>query len=163
MTKICTRCKTEKDLKEFTKRNDRPNWYRSICKMCDAIYAQQYRINNSNKQKIAVTNWRIINREKYLQQKRDHEKERKLNDPELAEKIRDKNLAYKKTKAWKRSQKKWIRKWYDIWDDVMYMCYKYRILEIIPWKWYRIRKYWPEWITIIRPRRLLEKKKSPIL
>lgn len=163
MKKICSRCETEKDLEEFAKRNDRNNWVRSICKKCDAAYARQYRKENGHKHKIAYTNWRIINKERYLQHKRDHEKQRRLSDPELAKKLREKNLAYKKTEAWKACQRKWVRKGYDIGDDVMYMSQKYRILEIVPYKWYRIRKYWPEGIVLIRPRRLLEKKKSSLL
>ena len=163
MSRICSRCNADKDLEEFAKRNDRSNWIRSICRKCDAAYARQYRKENAHKHKIAYTNWRIINKDRYLQHKRDHEKERRLSDPELAKKLRERNLAYKKTEAGKACQKKWIRKWYDIWDDVIYMCQKYRILEIIPYKGYKIRKYGPEWIILIRPRRLLEKKKSPTL
>lgn len=99
MKKICSRCNSEKDLEEFAIRNDRANAYRSICKKCDAEYARNYRKENAYKHKISYTNWRIKNKDQYLKQKRDHEKERRLSDPIHAEKVRQRNLAYKKTKA----------------------------------------------------------------
>lgn len=48
-TKICTTCKEEKTLSNFTKRNDRPSGYASQCKSCIRITRnkrKEYRLKN---------------------------------------------------------------------------------------------------------------------
>ena len=42
MTKLCSRCKIEKDVEEFYKRPDRPIGYRSDCKKCCLILRKIY-------------------------------------------------------------------------------------------------------------------------
>ena len=63
MTKICTKCKEEKPLEDFSKKaNDKEN-LRSGCKLCDnALYKTWY---EANKKRKGVTNkaWREANKE----------------------------------------------------------------------------------------------------
>ena len=77
--KICTKCKIEKELTEFSNRPDTKDGKQHLCKDCDAKQAKDYREankekikarrdlrNKANKKKIAATRkaWREANKEK---------------------------------------------------------------------------------------------------
>jgi hypothetical protein len=46
MTKICSKCKIEKSIKDFYKRKTSKDGLRCHCKKCDDQYRDQWRINN---------------------------------------------------------------------------------------------------------------------
>ena len=46
MTKICSKCKTEKQMNSFSKNKDSKDGLRSYCKDCDNAYQAQYRKDN---------------------------------------------------------------------------------------------------------------------
>jgi hypothetical protein len=47
-TKICSKCKEDKNICEFSKRKDRKSGYRSECKLCGKITLKNYYNNNRN-------------------------------------------------------------------------------------------------------------------
>ena len=49
LTKICSKCKEEKEVCEFYKNNKNPNLYRTHCKKCMRINSQQYKKINKDK------------------------------------------------------------------------------------------------------------------
>ena len=77
--KTCTKCKIEKDIKEFAKDRSKPSGLRPSCKLCKSKQDKIYR--NKNKQKIAENkaiyaknnhirisqykrNWELLNRDR---------------------------------------------------------------------------------------------------
>lgn len=75
-TKICSKCKIEKDITEFFNRKERKSGYRSECKKCTNIKKKQlrkspipkegYRFCSKCKQELPVTNFFIRNKLKKL-------------------------------------------------------------------------------------------------
>jgi hypothetical protein len=49
MTKICTKCNVEKDINEFSIRNNRPCGYQAKCKKCESLYSKKYYKKNIKK------------------------------------------------------------------------------------------------------------------
>jgi hypothetical protein len=147
--KKCSKCQEVKDTSEFTPRKDRPWCFTSSCKKCNALATLKRKQENPNSVKESQKRFAAKNRERLLEYRKEryHEvdkfKERNPPDPVKRN----------------RASKKYYRKWFDIWDDVYYGIYKYRIIQIIPSVWYKIMKYGPEGIVIIVPRRLLIPKK----
>jgi len=156
-TKTCIKCLIDKPLDSFTRRNDRKNSYRWRCKACEAKAATERRNENRNHYNTVQKNYTIKNRDHYLKMKREKEKRYREN-PEYRAKVYARTKKYMSSDRWKEVLRRAYRKWFDIWDDVIYCDYKHKILEIIPRKWYKIRRYWPTWFTIIVPRRLLKKR-----
>lgn len=132
--KICSRCKVEKEYSEFTPRSDRPCAYRSVCKQCDRDYAAKYREENLWKVKISQKNHRIKNREQYLKKKIELEN-RRMQDPEKRKRKTQMNNEYKKKNNIRNKPP------FTIWDDVKYLCHKWRVIAIIPSRWHKIQKY----------------------
>jgi len=48
-TKICTQCREEKNISEYSKNPDRKSGYLSKCKSCKCLNAKIYRDNNKDK------------------------------------------------------------------------------------------------------------------
>lgn len=48
-TRVCCQCKTEKDIKEFTKDKSEPSGYAHSCKLCRRERSQKWRKNNPEK------------------------------------------------------------------------------------------------------------------
>ena len=90
--KVCTKCKEEKELSEFTKGKRNKNGVRNECKICSNKYNIKYKEINPEKvlkYNIVFSNYYKIyyknNKEKILQYERDcrneYNKKRKLVDP----------------------------------------------------------------------------------
>jgi hypothetical protein len=66
--KVCSKCKEEKEVCEFTKDKTKKSGYKSQCKSCINISAEDYRNNNREKLKIIRKNYNTKNSEKILLQ-----------------------------------------------------------------------------------------------
>lgn len=76
-TKICSKCKIEKEILQFNKDKYCSSGYRSYCKSCRY---QQYANNKEYYNKKNVE-WRHSNHEKHRLYAREYEKNKLLNDP----------------------------------------------------------------------------------
>ena len=99
--KVCTKCKVEKELIEFSKNKNGKNGLQSACKMCDKQWRldnsdelKQYRLDNLDKRKESTKQWYLNNPEyrkkynkKYSSENKDkinkYKKNRKLTNPFL--------------------------------------------------------------------------------
>ena len=57
-TKVCTICKVEKDVSDFTKRYDRPIGVRPNCKECQRVIDAKRRGTEKGKEKYRNKNWK---------------------------------------------------------------------------------------------------------
>lgn len=94
--KVCTKCKVEKELIEFSKNKNGKNGLQSACKMCDKQWRldnsdelKQYRLDNLDKRKESTKQW-------YLNNPEYRKKYNKKYSSENKDKI---NNLYKKLKA----------------------------------------------------------------
>jgi hypothetical protein len=75
--KICSRCKTKKDLTQFYKEKSRKDGYGMYCKECEKEYKKQYYLNNKEQfKKYKLENKDYINKSNNIRQKN-----RRLIDP----------------------------------------------------------------------------------
>jgi hypothetical protein len=76
-TKICSKCKIEKNTTAFSKRNDTKNGFRSECRLCCAKKKKQYYIDN--KEHLAELNkqYRQNNKEPIAEQRKQYRHENK--------------------------------------------------------------------------------------
>lgn len=63
-TKVCTKCKVEKEVKYFPLRKDSPDGYRNDCKACKKMTDRSYYLNNPEEVKKRAKAWRIKNIDK---------------------------------------------------------------------------------------------------
>ena len=70
-TKICTKCKVEKPIIEFYKRNDSNDGYRNECKKCVRDKSKKWRENNPEKYKELNINWAKNKSERERQENKD--------------------------------------------------------------------------------------------
>jgi 5-methylcytosine-specific restriction endonuclease McrA len=71
-TKICTKCKCEKQLSEFTNLKNSKDGKHSYCKICNRLVNKQSRLNNKEKIKIKKQKEYQENKEKILQQRKEY-------------------------------------------------------------------------------------------
>lgn len=64
ITKVCSKCKVEKALTGFGKRQASSDGFRSQCKLCDKEDKLKYRKINAKKVRAYMANWRKKNKEK---------------------------------------------------------------------------------------------------
>ena len=101
-TKVCSKCKTEKEICEFYKRKETKDGYRSDCKCCFNERALEYKKNNEEKIKQRSKNYFQKNKQSYLEKKQIWRK----NNPEKYKKqVKDywdkvKDVQTEKKKIW---------------------------------------------------------------
>lgn len=71
ITKLCSKCKIEKSILEFSKHNQN-NGYRPDCKICNGKINKKYRTENKSKRKLAQQNYYINNKAKVNIQKKKY-------------------------------------------------------------------------------------------
>ena len=102
-TKVCSKCKEEKNICEFYKRNETKDGYRSDCKICFNEKCLMYRLNNKEKIKNRQKEYFQKNKQSHLKKKQNWRK----NNPEEY-KTQNKNY-WEKTKDIQSEKKKiWI-------------------------------------------------------
>lgn len=84
-TKICSKCKEEKEIYNFRFRSDTKK-YRNICKECEKLYKQDY--YEKNKEKISKKN--KIYAENNKKKINEYKKQWEINNPEKVKKARKK-------------------------------------------------------------------------
>lgn len=154
--KVCSKCKIEKELTLFTPRKDRPWKTHSHCRACQAKYAEQRRIENPHIVAQTTKNWRIKNRDKEIEMKRLREKKR-MSDPEKYEKKKKYNREYRRAHPIKH------RPAFEQWDNVMYEWVKYKVLWVVHWHWFKLRKYWLDDTILVIPKKHLTILKPKLL
>jgi hypothetical protein len=88
-TKTCTKCKEEKDISEFNKRNSKQGGYNTQCKTCINLYRNEWRAKNRAAGKPSTEKiWQQANRDHLNKQRatkrreiRDYLRSLKLNQP----------------------------------------------------------------------------------
>jgi len=85
--KVCVKCKIEKDVTEFYKKEKSKDGYRGDCKECSYLVRNKYCENNKEKVKKSQKNWL-------------------LNNPEKRKKIQDK---YNNTQKRREQKKNWAK------------------------------------------------------
>ena len=75
--KICSECKIQKELTEFSFRNDTKK-YKSQCKICINIISKNWYINNKEKHLLKGKEWRLNN----LEKSKEYQIKYKLNNQE---------------------------------------------------------------------------------
>lgn len=72
-TKICSKCKEEKDICEFNKNSSNKTGYRSNCRRCDKLfksnsseYYKEWNKNNPDKVKNKIEKWNSKNRDYFV-------------------------------------------------------------------------------------------------
>lgn len=127
ITKVCTKCKVEKEISSYSKDKGQKSGFRPACKECSYNVAKIYRTNESVKEKlrIAKKKYRLKNpeRNREAQKKQDQKPERKelkriimaewrKNNPELTREIAKKsyhlNFDKNKDSRNEKSRLKWI-------------------------------------------------------
>ena len=68
-TKVCSKCKTEKEICEFYKRKETKDGHRSDCKCCFNERALEYRKNNEEKIKRRSKDYFQKNKQSHLEKK----------------------------------------------------------------------------------------------
>lgn len=138
-SKICTKCKIEKELCEFNKNSQRKDGYSLYCKNCRKIDTKKYRELNREKLLISSSNFRKENPLKVKESKKQYyinnidkikEKNRQYNlnnrDKRLLHYEKNKDKTIKKSLEWRKNniikkrewEKEYLRKKYK--DDVLY-------------------------------------------
>jgi len=99
-TKICSKCKVEKDVCEFNKRMTAKDGKRSSCKECDSQDIKKWRQNNKEKLKLQKERYT----KKYHQKNLDRGKKYRENNKE-------KNLT--RSTNWRKKNKEYFIKYYQ--------------------------------------------------
>lgn len=155
MEKSCSKCKITKDISCFSPRKERPGKYVSQCKDCKKEYTRNRRLSNPNKVKDELNRYKIINRESVLEAQRIRE-QRRMSDPNKYEEKKTYNRQYRKNNPIK------YKPAFEPGDDVIYNGLKYKVLWVVRWKWFRIRKYWLWNPIIVMPKKCLTLKSSSL-
>ena len=91
-TKICGKCKTQKELSEFYKNKKKKDGLNGYCKSCFLIVSKEHRVKNDKKEKDRhskyrlenkekIKKWREDNKEKLNSKKRSYRKKKFIEDP----------------------------------------------------------------------------------
>jgi hypothetical protein len=110
-TKICSKCKEEKEICEFGVNNSSKDNLRSSCKQCRKIEGKVYRKNNIEKRKITIKNWYNknpnYNKEYHLKNFEDLNRKTKERYLLNAEKYRE------TSKKWSERNKEKMNEYYN--------------------------------------------------
>ena len=86
MSKVCTKCKVEKELTEFHKDSKTKDGLFIWCKACNAMRAKKHYIKNKEKIDKYNLEWKKKNPEKYIEAiKKCHKKNAEINRAKIAE------------------------------------------------------------------------------
>lgn len=153
--RVCSKCKEEKELNEFTKDASSKDGIRCSCKKCNALYKKLYVQNNTEKIKAYKENnkdkykeyskkYRNNNKNKIQDYQKEYRENNKENTKERSKKYflenREKiyNYRLKNIKKYIGYNSKWIKK--KIKEDSVYK-FKYRVRALIVKSFKRGRKH----------------------
>lgn len=125
-TKICSKCRKEKNIKEFNKRNNNSiSSLQSYCKTCKQLTAKQYAMENKEKIKEKKKQWRTNNPEKVKASskksgKKCYEK-LKLENPDKLKQLQQHN------KNWRFNNPDKVEKYKPVWKIYSNQRYKNNI------------------------------------
>lgn len=77
MTIICSKCKIEKDLINYSFQNKEKQQYKKMCKSCVKAYVKEHYLENRDKYVKNAEVWREANKDKYLENQSNYNKIRK--------------------------------------------------------------------------------------
>lgn len=135
--KVCSKCKVEKSLDSFANTKGNKDFKRGICKNCDSLYYQDWKLKNPNKKKEIAAKWR----EKYPNKVKEYNKKYAENNPEKVkerfillrewsknniDKVREKNRKYAAANRYKNTE--WVRN-NPIKNKEIHQAYEKRIKE----------------------------------
>jgi hypothetical protein len=90
-TKICSKCKIEKDISEFHKCSKTKNGFRSKCKLCINKESRDYSKNNRDIRNKIQKEWRVKNQEKIKNYRKKYYDENPDNFIKISAEYRKKN------------------------------------------------------------------------
>lgn len=100
ITKICIKCKVEKNITDFNARKDNKSGYKNLCKMCQGNQTHEYYMKHKEERTKYSNQWYNTNKEKRrVQQKQyliDNEEKVKESRKKYNIKIRERRAAYDK-------------------------------------------------------------------
>lgn len=109
ITKVCSKCKIEKDIILFPKRKESKDGHRGVCKECDkkhkTLYLMNYNILNKEKIRLRQQQW-VKNNPDKIKKKRKKYRDNNIEK----EKLRDKNYYLNNTEKRKNNNKNWYLK-----------------------------------------------------
>jgi hypothetical protein len=116
LSKICTKCKIEKAVSEFSKNKSLKSGLQSQCKVCNSESNHEYRRTNQKKESERNRKYREANKDEIKERTRKHreynlkkvrERERKYyaNNTDKVKKARQEYYKINKEKIWKRQRK----------------------------------------------------------
>ena len=108
-TKVCAKCKIEKDVDEFHKRTISKDGLKRICKECSRIEKLKYRLENPNKGIEYRKVYYINNIEKIKKYNKDNNGKIKKYRKDNKEKTKLYNQEYKKNKITSEYQRKYVK------------------------------------------------------
>jgi hypothetical protein len=104
-TKICLKCKKEKDIEEFRKyfhKRQNKYYYRSYCKSCEYEYNLEYRKEHLEASRRSSSKWRKNNPEKNRESQRKSDRKRYKKNPEKRLEI---------NRKWRKNNPEKVRKY----------------------------------------------------
>lgn len=81
-TKICRKCKLDKDINEFSKKNTSKDGKQNICKYCDKQESKKWKENNKEKVKLQRERYLKKNPEKLKEYQKEYQKKWAKKNPE---------------------------------------------------------------------------------
>ena len=108
--KVCSKCKVEKELANFSKRKSSKDGFRKQCKKCLAIIGKEWRLNNKEKVLEDRKKDYAQNRESYKRKAKEWNKENPEQKKETSRKyhIKNKDVIRKRAKEWNLNNKEHV-------------------------------------------------------
>ena len=110
ITKICSKCKEEKEVCEFNIRKNRKSGFASQCKVCTCENAKKYRKNNSDEIKLRKKIYRDKNREKLNAKSKEnrHKNPEKHRQQKRDYYIKNREIVLERQKLWSKNNREKI-------------------------------------------------------
>lgn len=131
-TKICRKCKLDKDINEFSKKNTSKDGKQNICKYCDKQESKKWRENNKEKVKLQKEIYLKKNPEKLKEYQKEYQKKWAKENPE---KIKSKRKKYnlknreknkEKSDLWRKNNPEYKKKYSENNRKRLWECEKKR-------------------------------------
>jgi hypothetical protein len=113
--KVCSKCKEEKELCDFSKLTSSKDGHNGVCKTCRKITLKRYNENNVEKIKLS----KKLYSQKNIEKEKTRKKEWKKNNLEYFKEYRKKNYNKEKNRIyeWKKNNKEKFLESHKIWKE----------------------------------------------
>jgi len=140
-TKVCIKCKVEKEVNQFNKNKSRKDGYHPCCKECRKIDYKNNKEKISESRKDYQKQYRENNKEKLKQYRENNKEKLKVFNKNYRENNKEKIKEYKKTNKYKEYNKNYTKiyyennkekiiQWNKEWSKTYYQNNKEKILNV---------------------------------